>query len=59
MGRFEIFKGKNRQFYFRLKAANGRIIAASEGYKSRDGCLLGIHSVKGNAAEAEIIDLTN
>lgn len=56
--KFEIFRGKNDQFYFRLKAPNGKIIAQSEGYKSKDGCVLGITSVKGNAEIAQIHDLT-
>ena len=35
MLRIEKFKGKGRQpYYFRLKAANGRTIAASEGYST-------------------------
>ena len=31
-GKFEIFLGKNDEFYFRLKAGNGQIILGSEGY---------------------------
>ena len=45
--KFEIFKSsKNGQFYFRLKAGNGEIILASEGYIAKDGCRNGIDSVK-------------
>jgi uncharacterized protein YegP (UPF0339 family) len=36
---YEIFRGKNKQFYFRLKARNGRIIAQSEGYKRKAGVI--------------------
>ena len=35
--RFELFKDTDGQFRFHLKAANGQIIAASEGYKTRAG----------------------
>ena len=49
--KFKIFTGKDNQFYFRLTAANGEPILASEGYKSKDGCENGIASVKKNAAK--------
>ena len=49
MSKFEIFKGSNTHFYFRLKSANGEIILASEGYTTKDNCKNGISSVKSNA----------
>jgi len=33
--RFEVFKGKDGQWYFRRVAANGEIVSSSEGYKRR------------------------
>lgn len=48
-GKFEIFKGKNGEFYFRLKAGNNKIILSSEGYKAKDGAENGIKSVKTNS----------
>lgn len=50
-GKFEIFKDKRGEFRFRLKASNGQIILASEGYKSRSGCNNGIESVRKNSAD--------
>ena len=50
-GKFEIFKDKKGEFRFRLKASNGQIILASEGYKQHTGCDNGIESVKKNAAD--------
>ena len=47
--KFEIFKGRDYQYYFRLKAGNGEIIGASEGYSSKQGAHNGIASVKANA----------
>ena len=41
MGKFEIFKGKNGAYYFRLKAANGEIIATSEGYVAKQSAQAG------------------
>jgi uncharacterized protein len=58
MGVFEIFIGSNGQYYFRLKAANGQIIAASEGYTTKQGAQNGIASVKQVAPTAPTSDLT-
>lgn len=57
--RFVIFKGSNDQYYFHLKASNGEIIAASEGYKAKAGALNGIRSIKRNAVVADTIDSTS
>ena len=51
VGKFEVFRGKDSQFYFRLKASNGRAILRSEGYKQKAGALAGIKSVRENAAK--------
>lgn len=48
--KFEIFKGKDDQWYFHLKAANNEIILASEGYKQKASAEKGIKSVKTNAS---------
>jgi len=48
-GKFELYKDKKGEFRFRLKAGNGEIILASEGYKDRSGAMNGIESVKKNA----------
>jgi hypothetical protein len=53
---FEWYTDKAEKFRFRLKAANGEIIAVSEGYNSREGCINGIESVKKNAPIAKIIE---
>jgi uncharacterized protein len=56
-GKFEIFKDKAGEFRFRLKVG-GEIIAASEGYTTKQNCKNGIESVKKNAPDADIDDLT-
>ncbi|MDX2482862.1 YegP family protein [Antarcticimicrobium sediminis] len=48
-GKFELFKDKAGEFRFRLKAGNGEIILASEGYKRRASAENGIASVRKNA----------
>lgn len=52
--KFEVYNDKAGEFRFRLKARNGEIIATSQGYKGKDGCLNGIASVKKNAPEAPV-----
>ena len=54
--KFEMYEDKSGQFRFRLKARNGQIIAVSEGYAAKAGCLNGIDSVKRNAADAEVTE---
>jgi hypothetical protein len=56
--KFEIYKDTAEKFRFRLKAANGEIIASGEAYESKDDCKNGIESVRTNAPIAEIVDLT-
>ncbi len=52
--KFEIYTDKAGEFRFRLKAANGQIIATGEGYKEKKSCKNGIESVKKNAADAPV-----
>ncbi len=54
--KFEIYTDKSGEFRFRLKARNGEIILASEGYKAKTSCENGIESVRKNAPEAEIVE---
>ena len=54
--RFELYEDTTGEWRFRLKAANGEIIAQSEGYSSKQGARDGIKSVKENAVIAEIIE---
>jgi uncharacterized protein len=53
---FEWYKDKAGKYRFRLKAANGEIIAVSEGYVSKEGCVNGVESVKKNAPIAKIVE---
>jgi uncharacterized protein len=46
---FQVSTGKDDKFYFNLTAANGLTILSSQGYKSKDGCINGIESVKKNS----------
>ena len=53
--KFEIYKDKAGEFRFRLKAANGQIIATGEGYKELKSSKNGITSIKKNAPAAKIV----
>ena len=57
--RYERKETKNGQQKFNLKAGNGQIIGASESYSSLAGREKGIASVKKNASDAKLIDLTD
>ena len=49
MGTFLVSKRKNDEFQFVLKAGNGQVILASEGYASKAACENGIESVRKNS----------
>lgn len=48
-GKFEVYKDRAGKHRFRLKAGNGEIILASQGYAAKAGCMNGIASVKKNS----------
>lgn len=52
--KFEFYTDKKGETRFRLKATNGQVIAASEGYTTKASCKNGIESVKKNAADAPV-----
>ena len=47
--KFEIFQDKGGKFRFNLKAKNGQVVLASQGYADLKSCMNGINSVKKNA----------
>jgi uncharacterized protein YegP (UPF0339 family) len=55
--KFEVYQDKNKKYRFRLKAANGQVIATGEGYETKAGCLNGIESVKTNAKSADVVEV--
>jgi uncharacterized protein YegP (UPF0339 family) len=56
MGKFVITTRKNGEFQFVLKAGNGQVILASEGYTTKAACSNGIESVRKNAVIEERFD---
>lgn len=53
--KFELYLDKAEEFRFRLKAANGQIIAVSEGYTTMKNCKNGVASVQKNAPDAPVV----
>ena len=51
MGSFLISKRTNGEFQFVLKAGNGQVILASEGYTTKASCDNGIESVRKNSQD--------
>ena len=56
--KFEISKDKSGKFRFHLKAANGEIIAASQGYETKESAHKGIESARTSASAAKVVDVT-
>jgi uncharacterized protein YegP (UPF0339 family) len=57
--KFEIFKGNIGDFHWRLTHTNGRVIAKSvEGYTTKVNAIRGLNSVKENAHDAPVEDMT-
>ena len=56
--RYERLQAKNGNPYFNLKASNGQVIGNSEMYTSAAAMENGVSSVKKNASDATIADLT-
>jgi len=57
-GKFEIYQSEsNKEYYWRLKSANGEIIAVSEGYKEEAGARNGIEAIKEIAKTSKVVFL--
>ncbi|MGU3643858.1 YegP family protein [Microbacterium sp. C23T] len=56
-GKYELYNDSAGGFRFRLKAANGEVIASSESYTTKAAAKNGIESVKTNAG-SDTVDLT-
>ena len=54
--KFEIFKGEDGNWYFRIVARNGKVIANSEGYERKDSIRRIIRSIL-NTKKAKMVEL--
>ncbi len=53
---YTLFRGKNNQFYWNLKAPNHEIVCQSEGYTTKQSAQNGIDAVRRYAGGAVIQD---
>lgn len=58
MHKFEIYKDKKGETRFRFRAGNGEVMFSSEGYKSKASAVKAVESIKKNAPEAAVDDMT-
>lgn len=57
MAKFEIFRDVRGEYRWRLRSANGQILAiGGEGFKTKAGAENGIAAVKRDAATASVVD---
>ena len=54
--KFEIYQDAKGEYRFRLKAANGEVVATGESYPSAAGANAGVEAVKRAAAAATIVE---
>lgn len=57
-GTFELYNDAHGKYRFYLKAADGEIIASSQGYKSKAAAEAGIAAVRTVARGATVVDNT-
>lgn len=56
-GKFEVYEGKNGEYYFRLKAGNGENILGSEGYKTKSSAMNGVESIRKNCGNDDCYEV--
>lgn len=52
VGKYEVFQDRAKKFRFRLKASNGEVVLASQGYTKLATCVRGAISVQVNGSDA-------
>jgi uncharacterized protein YegP (UPF0339 family) len=57
--KFEIYQGKNKQWYFRIKSSNGKIIAQSEGYAKKSNLIKTVNVIKDKVFSANVTFLND
>ncbi len=56
--KFTIYQDAAGEFRFRVVAANGNILASSQGYNQKQSAKDAIASIQKNAADAPVVDET-
>jgi uncharacterized protein YegP (UPF0339 family) len=55
---FKIYKATNGEYYFTITGGNNEKMATSQTYNSKSSAQHTINVIKGNAAGAQVIDLS-
>jgi uncharacterized protein len=56
-GKFEVYEDRAGKFRFRLKAANGQVVASGEAYETKSAAKKGCESVQNAAAGASVVEV--
>ena len=56
-GKFEVYEDRSGKFRFRLKAANGEVVASGEAYETKAGAIKGTEAVQRAAAGATVVEV--
>ncbi len=56
-GKFEVYADKAGKYRFRLKAANGQVVATGEAYESKDAAKKGCEAVQRAADGAAVVEV--
>lgn len=56
-GKFELYADKAGKYRFRLKAANGQVVATGEAYESKDAAKKGCEAVQRAAEGAAVVEV--
>lgn len=55
--KFEMFKDSSGQHRWRLKAANGEIIASGEAYRNRQDCINAVYMVMDTNRQTKFVEV--
>ncbi len=55
-GKFVVYQDKSKNYYYKLKSANNRLLCVGEIYKSQDQCLKAVESVKRIAKDSPVVE---
>ncbi|MDR0488630.1 MAG: DUF1508 domain-containing protein [Propionibacteriaceae bacterium] len=53
---FEVYQDKAGKYRFRLKAANGQVVAVGEAYESKSSAIKGCEAVQRAAKDAKVVE---
>lgn len=55
--KFELYKDSSNQYRWRLKGANGEIVASGEAYRNRQDCIDAVHLVMDTNRQTKFVEI--